>query len=224
MLKEIDEVAAHLAEIDEEHSRRWTERFINALCRIGLSTRSAGSVSTSSPIDPGVVPLLLSPPGSSFGKASDEEATLQEARQGGSSVSPLRKTWAPNRRFSMGDEVSGMRPQDRPLAPGGRGSEAMEWSGPGPRHRTLQENPAGDGKGVAMSENTAWAYRCGWCGMPCSSDGEPMGDDAPTTDGETVQVEGECCREDDDGELVQVSKSMAMDAGEPEMEGHWIRW
>jgi hypothetical protein len=30
--------------------------------------------------------------------------------------------------------------------------------------------------------------------MPCDADGEPMGNEAPTTDGETVQVNGECCR------------------------------
>lgn len=63
----------------------------------------------------------------------------------------------------------------------------------------------------------AFAYRCGWCGMPCAADGDPMGDDAPKTTGETTTVEGSCCRQDVRRRLV--SREMAMDAGDPDLEG-----
>lgn len=69
-----------------------------------------------------------------------------------------------------------------------------------------------------------WAFRCGWCGMPCGSDGEPMGDDAPVTTGKTKHLNGTCCPNGDEPPLVQVIHEMALDAGEPDMEGRWVPW
>lgn len=78
---------------------------------------------------------------------------------------------------------------------------------------------------MAEAQEPHWAFRCGWCGMPCGADGEALGDDAPTTDGETQHVNGNCCPGgDDEDRMVQASREMALDAGDQGLEGRWIPW
>lgn len=52
---------------------------------------------------------------------------------------------------------------------------------------------------LSRKEQPRWAYRCGWCGMPCDENGRPLGEDAPVLDAdapegtETGLVNGLCC-------------------------------
>lgn len=76
---------------------------------------------------------------------------------------------------------------------------------------------------------STYAYRCGHCGQPCDAEGVPMpAEDAPTTTGETERLHGQCCAyladEEEDEVWIEVTREMAMDAGDPSMEGALWRW
>lgn len=69
------------------------------------------------------------------------------------------------------------------------------------------------------------AYRCGYCGQPCDSEGEPIEPGMSLDYDRAEMVQGECCRaEQMERPRVQVTREMAMDGGMPEMEGQWIEW
>jgi hypothetical protein len=72
-------------------------------------------------------------------------------------------------------------------------------------------------------------YRCGWCGVPTNSKGEPLILDYDKyleihKDCETEKVNGTCCQHENEQQQMQVTREMATDAGEPDMEGAWINW
>jgi hypothetical protein len=82
-----------------------------------------------------------------------------------------------------------------------------------------------------LSEVFMKCYRCGWCGQPTKENGEPLelwqiAVMDPFVDWENVtgQTNGYCCQHQNEMQQVQVTREMAMDAGEPEMEGMWINW
>ena len=75
-------------------------------------------------------------------------------------------------------------------------------------------------------------YRCGYCGNPTSVEGKELSEEVRDRviqiivkygDGHTEQTHGDCCRHTEDF-TVQVTKDMAMDAGDPALEGEWITW
>jgi hypothetical protein len=74
-------------------------------------------------------------------------------------------------------------------------------------------------------------FRCGWCGQPCDRNGEPYNPAqiellSPHVGWDKVsKVNGECCPGGDEtNRWVTVTHDMAIDAGEPEMEGMLIKW
>ncbi len=73
-------------------------------------------------------------------------------------------------------------------------------------------------------------FRCGYCGQPTDINGVPLVNwqiamMEPFVDWNkpTEQTHGNCCG-NSGPERVQVTRDMAIDAGEPEMEGTWIDW
>jgi hypothetical protein len=76
-------------------------------------------------------------------------------------------------------------------------------------------------------------FRCGWCGFPTDSTGEPL--KIPDYDQATeicgslenrhqVDLPGDCCAEyaHQEENQMRVTRDMAMDAGDMSLEGHWI--
>ena len=66
-------------------------------------------------------------------------------------------------------------------------------------------------------------YRCGYCGQPCSENGEVLSlDEVKAKSNEewssAEQVHGECCVQEHEQQRF-VTREMAMDAGIPEAEG-----
>jgi hypothetical protein len=77
-------------------------------------------------------------------------------------------------------------------------------------------------------------YRCGWCGMITDEDGEPL-DGEPFEkarriietygDHRTHKLNGNCCPNGNEQDnMVQITRDMAIDAGDRSLEGEWIRW
>lgn len=69
-------------------------------------------------------------------------------------------------------------------------------------------------------------YRCGYCGFPCNDKGEPLRVDAAEylhkyRGAEVEHVHGFCCEDQwREPEIIgYVTREMATDAGEPDMEG-----
>lgn len=78
-------------------------------------------------------------------------------------------------------------------------------------------------------------YRCGWCGNPCNEKSEPLQDgnfrrviniiENYKADEHTHLVNGDCCIEElTRQEKVQITRDMAIDAGDRNLEGQWIKW
>jgi hypothetical protein len=74
-------------------------------------------------------------------------------------------------------------------------------------------------------------FRCGWCGQSTDKDGRVLSrNEVRAIDPESKafhnaeQTHGDCCINEQENRRVQVTREMAMDAGEPEMEGAWIDW
>jgi len=74
-------------------------------------------------------------------------------------------------------------------------------------------------------------YRCGWCGHPTSSDGTPI--PYKTLRAHTVtdwdgaeHLNGKCCPGGryEERPVYQVTREMAMDAGDLSLEGTWSNW
>lgn len=77
-------------------------------------------------------------------------------------------------------------------------------------------------------------YRCGWCGCFTNKNGQVLelvmfkkADRIVEKYGDikTVRVTGECCYNEQKGKpMVQVTRDMAIDAGDRSLEGTWIEW
>ena len=72
-------------------------------------------------------------------------------------------------------------------------------------------------------------YRCGWCGLPTDKGGKPLKVNPEKylekyKYSVTELTQGWCCEDEQrqEPQRMQVTRDMAMDAGEPEMEGMWI--
>lgn len=89
-------------------------------------------------------------------------------------------------------------------------------------------------KGIDMNSKL---YRCGWCGYPTDQNGVCLKDEplkkamkiigTYRDNDHTHKLHGDCCPNGDgsqEREMVQVTRDMASDAGEPSMEGEWIQW
>jgi hypothetical protein len=75
-------------------------------------------------------------------------------------------------------------------------------------------------------ERGVMCFRCGYCGQPTDKDGQVLPLEtikAISVDWDKAeQTHGDCCRQEQETRRMQVTKEMAMDAGEPDMEGMWI--
>lgn len=79
-------------------------------------------------------------------------------------------------------------------------------------------------------------YRCGWCGYPVDQNGDELHGvhDTASADeyleahhgAEEVLVDGVCCPGGPEQvrDRIQVTREMAIDAGDPTLEGTWIIW
>ncbi len=79
-------------------------------------------------------------------------------------------------------------------------------------------------------------YRCGWCGLPTDQNGTNLTDEPfkkairifrKYGDCHTEKTHGDCCRNEQGSEndkMVQITRDMAIDAGDRGLEGQWIRW
>ena len=73
-------------------------------------------------------------------------------------------------------------------------------------------------------------YRCGWCGHPTDGKGKPVQFIRATVEEDyrdAKHVNGLCCPggDNDNGSaMYQVTHEMAMDAGDPSLEGTWTNW
>jgi hypothetical protein len=74
-------------------------------------------------------------------------------------------------------------------------------------------------------------FRCGWCGLQCDRHGNPLTEEqiaaiSPFIDCDKVElVNGYCCAEEQNRQhMVQVTRDMAIDAGDRSLEGQWIPW
>lgn len=74
-------------------------------------------------------------------------------------------------------------------------------------------------------------YRCGWCGHPTNEKGQTLqGNDFKKAvniiekygDGRTEKTHGDCCVREQTENRMQVTRDMAIDAGDPNLEGQWI--
>lgn len=73
-------------------------------------------------------------------------------------------------------------------------------------------------------------YRCGYCGQPTDVIGYPLRDEAfkkctniidTYGDSHTIQVHGYCCvHENEREEPRRITRDMAIDAGDPNLEGN----
>lgn len=78
-------------------------------------------------------------------------------------------------------------------------------------------------------------YRCGYCGDVTDENGIPL-DGEPRQrvinlletygDSRTHKTHGSCCQHEweEQRRWVQVTREMAHDAGDPNMEGAWVKW
>lgn len=75
-------------------------------------------------------------------------------------------------------------------------------------------------------------YRCGWCGTPTTADGNALEQGhfnrvvsmlEKYGDKHTVMINGNCCPPEE-YQMRQVTREMAIDAGDRNLEGQWIRW
>ncbi len=73
-------------------------------------------------------------------------------------------------------------------------------------------------------------YRCGWCGCPTDCNGNVLDElrfkkvvNIINTygDGRTEKTHGQCC-ESENQLRNRVTRDMAIDAGDPSLEGEWI--
>ena len=75
-------------------------------------------------------------------------------------------------------------------------------------------------------ERVVKCYRCGYCGRPTDENGVAMIElPSDMTGYETADTtHGDCCRYEQEREMVQVTREMAMDAQDMRLEGQWIEW
>jgi len=72
-------------------------------------------------------------------------------------------------------------------------------------------------------------YRCGWCGQPTDVNGEVLGFDVLKDMDEdwdsAEKTPGDCCRNQQESrQMHEVTREMALDAGDPSLEGQLIEW
>lgn len=78
-------------------------------------------------------------------------------------------------------------------------------------------------------------YRCGYCGDVTNNLGAPLTGNfrekvieliESNKNIEVEQTHGDCCSHEwcDEPQMVQVTRDMAIDAGDRSMEGRWIEW
>ena len=78
-------------------------------------------------------------------------------------------------------------------------------------------------------------YRCGWCGNPTDADGNELVGDSfkrviqifltyPDNNSHTSLTPGHCCRWKEEGheERMQITRDMAIDAGDLNLEGQFL--
>jgi hypothetical protein len=69
-------------------------------------------------------------------------------------------------------------------------------------------------------------YRCGYCGHPTDKDGEPLDLEACKTwqEDKAELVHGNCCvHEQNQRQIIRVTRDMAIDAGDMSLEGQeWV--
>jgi hypothetical protein len=74
-------------------------------------------------------------------------------------------------------------------------------------------------------------YRCGHCGIPTDTKGKPLEDKRFEKAVKILERYGdkrttptECGCEQEQGSMMRVTHEMAMDAGDPRLEGQWVSW
>lgn len=81
-------------------------------------------------------------------------------------------------------------------------------------------------------------YRCGCCGCPTDQNGNKLIDENfkrainiienYNSDAHIYLIYGNCCCQNDDGnqepQMMQITRDMAIDAGDRSLEGQWTRW
>jgi hypothetical protein len=72
-------------------------------------------------------------------------------------------------------------------------------------------------------------YRCGTCGTPTDKDGNPLSiQEANQLTKEqlnlAILVQGYCCIHEEQEKYIIVTREMALDAGDPSLEGQVWRW
>jgi hypothetical protein len=76
---------------------------------------------------------------------------------------------------------------------------------------------------AVASNDGVICFRCGCCGQPTDKDGQVLTLEAINSmdvDWDKAEkTHGSCCRHEQEDRRMQVTRDMAMDAGEPDMEG-----
>ena len=81
-------------------------------------------------------------------------------------------------------------------------------------------------------------YRCGWCGCPTDKEGKVLLEEKLNRVMKILHeyypiinhvelTQGDCCRweqETSQEQMVQITRDMAIDAGDRSLEGQWIKW
>jgi hypothetical protein len=70
-------------------------------------------------------------------------------------------------------------------------------------------------------------YRCGYCGTPTDEHGVPLNNCSEISESEldnATLTQGECCREQEEEKYVIITRDMAIDAGDPSLEGQRWKW
>lgn len=83
---------------------------------------------------------------------------------------------------------------------------------------------------MGQVDRLVMCFRCGYCGQPTDSIGNPISIDDINELSELVdcnsayQTHGACCPQDPERNMVQITREMAMDAQDMSLEGQWIEW
>ena len=90
-------------------------------------------------------------------------------------------------------------------------------------NKVNEASPASETSDV---ERVVKCYRCGYCGRPTDEHGAAFIEQPLDMAGyETAEpTHGDCCGHEQDREMVQVTREMAMDAQDMRLEGQWIEW
>ena len=80
-----------------------------------------------------------------------------------------------------------------------------------------------------LVQDVVMCFRCGWCGQPADENGRVLSLDEinqMSVDWDKAEpVHGYCCQNaQQEREMVQITREMAMDAQDISLEGQWIEW